>query len=79
MARPKKAQVVEFPSKPVESTSEPILLDIPAAARALSVSTWSIRGLIWNKEIPFIKIGKKHLIDPADLRAFVARQKERAA
>ena len=59
---------------------EPILLDIPSAARALSCSVWSVRALLWDKKIPHIKIGRKFLIDPADLRRFVEQQKtERAA
>jgi excisionase family DNA binding protein len=39
---------------------------------------WSVRALIWDRKIPHIKIGKKFLIDPADLRAFVQREKEAA-
>jgi len=54
---------------------EPLLLDIKGAARVLSSTTWTVRNLLWAKKIPFIKIGRRFLIDPADLRAFIARQK----
>lgn len=54
---------------------EPLLLDIHGAARALSATPWAVRSLLWDGKIPFIKIGRRHLIDPADLRAFVAREK----
>jgi excisionase family DNA binding protein len=54
---------------------EPLLLDIHGAARALSATPWAVRALLWDKQIPFIKIGRKHLIDPADLRAYIERNK----
>lgn len=57
---------------------ELLLLDIPATARVLSTTVWAVRALLWDKQIPFIKIGRKHLIDPADLRAFIERNKEAA-
>lgn len=53
----------------------PLLLDIHDAARALSTTPWAIRSLLWDKQIPFIRIGRKHLIDPADLREYIAQQK----
>jgi len=58
--------------------SEPLLLDIPGAARVLSSTPWTVRSLLWNKQIPFIKLGRRFLIDPADLRAFIETQKKAA-
>jgi hypothetical protein len=58
--------------------TEPMLLDIRGAARALSSTVWAVRGLLWDKQIPYIKIGRKFLIDPADLRSFIQRKKEPA-
>jgi len=55
--------------------SEPLLLDIHGAARALSATPWAVRSLLWDGKIQFVKIGKKFLIDPADLRAYIAREK----
>jgi hypothetical protein len=63
---------------PASSAIEPILVDIPTAARMLSTTLWAIRRLIWAKQIVPIKIGKKFLIDPADLRTYVQRQKATA-
>jgi hypothetical protein len=74
----KKKPAVVVLTDPVAPTPEPILLDIQGAARALSSSTWSVRALIWDRKITHIKIGKKFLIDPVDLRAFVQREKEAA-
>jgi hypothetical protein len=57
---------------------EPLLLDIHGAAHALSSSVWAVRSLLWSHAIPHIKIGRKFLIDPMDLRAFIQREKEAA-
>ena len=63
------------PSSPQPSSSvETLLLDLPAAARALSSSVWTVRGLLWNNEIPHIKVGRKFLIRPSDLRSFIERK-----
>jgi excisionase family DNA binding protein len=78
MVRQKPKRLV-VPSVPPSSDTAfpvvPLLLDIPAAARVLSSTVWAVRSLLWSKELPFIKIGRKFLIDPTDLRAFVEKQK----
>jgi hypothetical protein len=55
---------------------EPLLVTIPASAQMMGTTIWAMRELLWSKKIPHIKIGKRFLINPADLRAFVASQKE---
>jgi excisionase family DNA binding protein len=60
---------------PATVSPEPLLLDIRGAARALSSTVWAVRSLIWDGKIPYIKIGRRFLISPADLREFVAREK----
>ena len=55
--------------------SEPLLLDIHGAARMLSATPWAVRSLLWDGKIPYVKIGRKHLISPDDLRAYIAREK----
>jgi len=57
------------------SEISPLLLDIKGAAHALSTTTWAVRSLLWEGKIPYIKIGRKFLIDPADLRAFISLEK----
>ena len=69
----------EKPSLLPNESIQPILLDIKAAAQALNSTVWAVRQLLWAGKLPFVKLGKKYLIDPADLRAFVEREKERAA
>jgi excisionase family DNA binding protein len=72
MARPTKSVV------PVVHR-EPLLLDIHGAARALSATPWAVRSLLWDGKIPYVKIGRKHLISPDDLREFIQRERGGAA
>jgi excisionase family DNA binding protein len=76
-SKSRKSPVKNLPTiVPIDAVApEPLLLDIKAAARVLSSTTWTVRNLLWAKKIPFIKIGRRFLIDPVDLRAFIARQK----
>ncbi len=74
---PRKKSAVSIPSAVALAIPlpEPLLLDIKGAARMLSSTAWTVRNLLWAKKIPFVKIGRRFLIDPADIRAFVAREK----
>lgn len=54
------------------------LLTIREAASYLSSTVWFVRSLIWNKEIPHLRLGKRLVIDRADLDSFVAAQKQPA-
>lgn len=58
-----------------EPTITPILLTLPDAARFLSCTVWAMRSLLWAKKVPYVKIGQRFLVDPADLRAYVERLK----
>jgi len=70
------AQPIQPTSVPVETGPVPLLVDINGAAKLLSSTPWTVRGLLWARKIPFIKVGKRFLIDPADLRNFIAHEKE---
>jgi excisionase family DNA binding protein len=74
---PRKKSAVHIPcAVPLTiQLPEPLLLDIKSAAHMLSSTTWTVRNLLWAKKIPFVKIGRRFLIDPADIRAFIAREK----
>lgn len=37
-------------------------------------TVWQMRDLLWSKRIPYIKLGRKFLIRPSDLRAFVEQR-----
>jgi excisionase family DNA binding protein len=57
----------------------PLLVNIKTAAQMLGSTVWSVREILWAKKIPHVKIGRRFLIAPADLEAYVARLKAGAA
>ena len=60
----------------IQTTPElPRLLTLKAAAAYLSCSLWAIRELVWNRELPHIRIGRRVLIPREDLDAFIEKQK----
>ena len=54
---------------------EPRLLSQHEAARYLGISYWTVRDLVFRLEIPFIKIGRRVLVDRLDLDAYLDRSK----
>jgi len=70
-------------SKPSASIpqAEPRLLNVRLAASYLGIAVWCLRTLVWEKQIPPVKIGKARrlLFDRADLDAFIDAQKKEAA
>lgn len=53
----------------------PKLLDVRGSGAYLGVSPWSIRDLIWSGELPYVRIGRRHMVDVADLDGYVERAK----
>jgi excisionase family DNA binding protein len=51
------------------------LLNNDQAADILNISPFSLRGKVSRREIPFIKVGRRTLFDPADLRAYIDARK----
>jgi excisionase family DNA binding protein len=54
----------------------PRLLRIGEAAHYIGATPWFVRSLIWGREIPFVKLGKRLLLDRGDLDRYVDSQKE---
>jgi excisionase family DNA binding protein len=52
------------------------LYDIKEAAFYLGRSVDSLRELIWNGKVPFIKDGKRIYLDVRDMEAYVERVKQ---
>jgi len=52
-------------------------MDLKAAATHLGVTVCFIRSLIWGGEVPFIRAGRKFVVDRGDLDAWATRSKER--
>jgi len=57
------------------SRLEPRLLRISEAAVYLGSTCWFIRSKLWAGEIPFLRLGKRFLIDRSDLDLFIDREK----
>src|SRR5260370_39839931 len=49
------------------------MITLPSGAKAVSSTVWAVRQLLWDKKIPHIRIGKRFMIDPVDLREFIQR------
>lgn len=58
----------------VAAPTDPIAVTLPEAARLLGCTTRAVRELIWAGKIPVAKLGKRHVVRPEDLRAFVSRE-----
>ena len=54
----------------------PRLMDIPTAAAYLGAKVWTVRGLIWDRRIKFVKLGKKQMLDRSDLDQFIDSNKD---
>ena len=51
--------------------SEPTLLTIREAAGALKVSSSTLYGWVWQRRIPFVKVGRALRFERADLEKFI--------
>ncbi len=58
--------------------------DAPASARYLKIkdaaayigaTVWCVRQLIWDRKIPFVRLGNRYVIDRLDLDNFMQSQK----
>ena len=52
------------------------LLTVQEAARFLAVSVSTLYGWVWQRRIPFVKIGRALRFDPRDLEAFIEANKQ---
>jgi len=58
------------------TVAQPGLLTVREAARYLAVSVSTLYGWVWQRRIPFIKMGRALRFDPRDLEAFVEASKQ---
>lgn len=54
---------------------EPRLLSQQEAALYLGISYWTLRDLVFRRELPFVRIGRRVLIDRIDVDAYLDRSK----
>ena len=48
-----------------------VLLDVPQAAAFLNTSERHVKNLVYNRRIPYVKVGKYLRFKQSDLAAFV--------
>lgn len=52
------------------------LYSVDEAATYLGRSSWSIRRLIWNGDLPQVRAGGRVHVDVRDMEAFIEKHKE---
>lgn len=57
------------------SSISPRLLSQQEAALYLGISYWTVRDLVFRRELPFVKIGRRVLVDRTDLDDYLDRSK----
>lgn len=62
-------------SEPSEQPGNVELLNVAEAARFLAVSPSTLYGWVWQRRIPFVKLGRAVRFDKADLQEYVNRNK----
>ncbi len=63
------------PSKSLSDTGYR-LFTVKEAACYLAVSVATVYGWVWQRRIPFVKIGRAVRFDPRDLEAFIEASKQ---
>jgi excisionase family DNA binding protein len=59
----------------LENAPIPRLLPIKDAAKYLGATVWHVRSMVWARQIPHARLGKRIVIDRADLDCYVERIK----
>lgn len=65
----------EIKARPSAESTRP-LLTVQDAAKVLAVSVSTVYGWVWQRRIPFVKIGRAVRFDPRDLDAFIESSKQ---
>jgi excisionase family DNA binding protein len=63
----------------MEITAQNRWLDVKGAAAHLGLTVSFVRSLLWDGEVPFIRAGKRFIVDRQDLDSWAVRKKERNA
>lgn len=62
----------------MEAATGARLLSIKQAAEYLGATIWFMRTLVWERRIPFLRLGKRIVFDRADLDTFITAEKQAA-
>ena len=60
----------------VQATVKKRLLPLKEVVSEYGVTMWFWRSRIWNGELPYVTMGRKQLIDRADIEEFIRRNKQ---
>jgi excisionase family DNA binding protein len=58
----------------IAAANQSLLVTIPQAAKMLSTTVWAVRELVWANKLPVVRLGRRFLLRPVDLEAFVNQQ-----
>jgi excisionase family DNA binding protein len=61
----RKSKIAAVPS------TQSLLVDLKRASAILGLSLWTVRDLVWSKQIPAHHIGRKLFIKSVDLQHYV--------
>ena len=73
--------IVNTPSKKAQGTAVPVrvipkrLFSIKEAAVYLGRSVWAVREMLWAGKIPFVKDGRRMLLDIRDMDTWIESSK----
>jgi excisionase family DNA binding protein len=59
----------------MDATALPRMLTIPECAEYLRTSVKFVRQLIWARDLPYIRAGKRYVIDRKDIDSWIDRTK----
>jgi excisionase family DNA binding protein len=76
VARVRKTGWRQISDKPVQSPRAEPLLDIPAVAARLGVSSKTVRRLIGRRELTVHRIGRLLRVSDEDLGSYIVRQRQ---
>lgn len=60
----------------MEAKVQPRLVTVREASRYLSISVSTLYGWVWQRRIPFVKVGRALRFDLDDLKKFVEGNKQ---
>lgn len=76
MNRPNRVELALVPGSGDTTQAIPALLSLGQAAASLGISPHSLRKYIARGALPRVKLQRRVLVDPEDLRAFIKRHRE---
>ena len=59
-----------------QSICQQRLLSISEIVQEYGVTKWFWRTQIWNGDLPFVQVGRKYLVDRADIDSFIDKNKK---